>query len=87
MSLTDSAIRKAKPTTKTLRMFDGGGLYLELSLAGGKWWRLKYRVNGKEKRLSLGIYQPALSVKKGFSVGSVDPLRQLTPSTSIRLSK
>ena len=31
MSLTDSAIRKAKPTTKTLRMFDGGGLYLELS--------------------------------------------------------
>jgi len=87
MSLTDSAIRKAKPTTKTLRMFDGGGLYLELSLAGGKWWRLKYRVNGKEKRLSLGIYQPALSVKKGFSVGIVAPLRQLTPSTSIRLSK
>lgn len=24
--------------------------------AGGKWWRLKYRVDGKEKRLSLGVY-------------------------------
>jgi len=54
--LTDTAIRKAKPTDKPQRMFDGGGLYLEVSPAGGKWWRLKYRVNGKEKRLSLGTY-------------------------------
>jgi integrase len=37
-------------------MFDAGGLYLELSPAGGKWWRLKYRHSGKEKRLSLGTY-------------------------------
>lgn len=56
MSLTDTAIRKAKTTAKTLRMFDGGGLYLELSPTGGKWWRLKYRHSSKEKRLSLGTY-------------------------------
>jgi integrase len=37
-------------------MFDGGGLYLELSPAGGKWWRLKYRYDEKEKRISLGVY-------------------------------
>ena len=37
-------------------MFDGGGLYLEIAPAGGKWWRLKYRFGGKEKRLSLGVY-------------------------------
>jgi integrase len=37
-------------------LFDGGGLYLEVSPAGGKWWRLKYRYGGKEKRLSLGTY-------------------------------
>jgi len=37
-------------------MFDGGGLYLEVSPAGGKLWRLKYRFDGKEKRLALGIY-------------------------------
>lgn len=37
-------------------MFDGGGLYLEISPAGGRWWRLKYRFGGKEKRLALGVY-------------------------------
>jgi len=56
MALTDTAIRKAKPADKTQRLFDGGGLYLELSPTGGKWWRLKYRFGGKEKRLSLGTY-------------------------------
>ena len=54
--LTDTAIRKVKPGDKPIRMFDGGGLYLEVSPAGGKWWRLKYRFDGKEKRLSLGVY-------------------------------
>ena len=56
MSLSDTAIRKVKPTEKSQRLFDGGGLYLEVSPAGGKWWRLKYRYGGKEKRLSLGTY-------------------------------
>src|SRR5256885_5306578 len=56
MPLTDTAIRNAKPGEKPFRLFDGGGLYLEVSPTGGKWWRLKYRFNGKEKRLSLGVY-------------------------------
>jgi integrase len=56
MSLSDTAIRKAKPAEKVQRLFDGGGMYLEISPAGGKWWRLKYRFGGKEKRLSLGTY-------------------------------
>lgn len=43
-------------------MFDGCGMYLEISPAGGKWWRLKYRYDGKEKRLSLGVY-PDVSLK------------------------
>jgi integrase len=54
--LTDTAIRNAKPGDKPIRMFDGGGLYLEVSPSGGKWWRFKYRFEGKEKRLSLGVY-------------------------------
>jgi integrase len=54
--LTDTAIRKAKPANKPRRLFDGGGLYLEVAPSGGKWWRLKYRHGGKEKRLSLGTY-------------------------------
>ncbi|MEO6927049.1 MAG: integrase arm-type DNA-binding domain-containing protein [Rhodanobacter sp.] len=56
MALTDTTIRTAKPTTKPQRLFDGGGLYLEVSPAGGKLWRLKYRHGGKEKRLALGAY-------------------------------
>jgi len=40
---------------KSYRMFDGGGLYLEVDPSGGKWWRLKYRFDGKEKRISLGV--------------------------------
>ncbi len=56
MALTDTAIRNAKPSQKPIRLFDGGGLYLEVSPAGGKLWRLKYRFDAKEKRLALGIY-------------------------------
>lgn len=56
MPLTDTAIRNARPAGKPVRLFDGGGLYLEVAPGGGKWWRLKYRFGGKEKRLSLGTY-------------------------------
>jgi hypothetical protein len=63
MSLTDTAIRSAKSGPKAVRLFDGGGLYLEVSPAGGKLWRLKYRFHGKEKRLALGIY-PGVSLAK-----------------------
>jgi len=56
MRLTDTAVRKAKPTDKTQRLFDGGGLYLEVTPTGGKRWRQKYRFAGKEKLLAHGIY-------------------------------
>lgn len=56
MPLTNTQIKKTKPTAKPQRLFDGGGLYLEISPAGGKLWRLKYRFNGKEKRIGLGKY-------------------------------
>lgn len=56
MPLTDVAIRRVKAGPKPQRLFDGKGLYLEVAPAGGKWWRLKYRHAGKEKRLSLGVY-------------------------------
>ena len=56
MPLTDVVIRNAKPTTKVYKLYDRGGLYLEVSPSGGKWWRLKYCFNGKENRISLGVY-------------------------------
>lgn len=63
MPLTDTAIRNAKPTEKAQKLFDGGGLYLEVAPSGGKWWRLKYRFGGKEKRISLGVY-PDVGLKE-----------------------
>ncbi|HNK33365.1 MAG TPA: Arm DNA-binding domain-containing protein, partial [Plasticicumulans sp.] len=56
MPLTDTAIRAAKPADKPVRLFDSAGLYLEVAPSGGKWWRWKYRWDGKEKRLSFGVY-------------------------------
>jgi integrase len=56
MPLTTAEIRNAKPGQKAKRLFDEKGLYLEVSPSGGKWWRLKYRFAGKEKRLSLGVF-------------------------------
>lgn len=63
MPLTNTAISKAKPTDKPQRLFDGGGMYLEIAPTGGKLWRLKYRFGGKEKRLALGTY-PDVCVAK-----------------------
>lgn len=56
MTLTIVETRNAKPADKTYRLFDERGLYLEVAPTGGKWWRLKYRFHGKEKRLSLGVF-------------------------------
>ena len=62
MPLTDTAIRNIKAGVKSIKLFDERGLYLEVSPKGGKWWRLKYRFNNKEKRISLGVY-PDISLK------------------------
>src|SRR5687768_4683698 len=56
MPLSDIAIRRAKPTDKSFKIADGGGMYLLVHPNGSKYWRLKYRFAGKEKTLALGIY-------------------------------
>lgn len=56
MSLTDIAIRTAKPKDKAYKLYDGGGLYLGVQPNGGKWWRYEYRFGGKRKLLALGVY-------------------------------
>lgn len=63
MALTDLAIKGAKPRDKSYKLFDSGGLYIEISPSGGKWWRYKFRFNGKESRLSLGTY-PDVGLKE-----------------------
>lgn len=56
MTLTDVAVRNVKPRAKPFKMADGGGMYLFVAPAGGKLWRLKYRIDGREKLLSIGAY-------------------------------
>lgn len=63
MALTDTAIRNAKPKAKAYKLADDKGLYLLVSPGGGKWWRLKYRVGGREKSLSFGVY-PEVPLKE-----------------------
>lgn len=56
MALTDTAIRNAKPRDKEYKLSDSGGLYLLVTPAGGKLWRQKFRVDGREKKLAIGAY-------------------------------
>jgi integrase len=56
LKLTATAIRNKKAGAKPVKMFDGGGLFLLINRNGSRWWRLKYRIDGKEKLLSLGVY-------------------------------
>lgn len=56
LPLTDVQVRNAKPQDKPQRLYDGGGLYLQISVSGGKLWRLKYCFGGTEKLLSFGAY-------------------------------
>ena len=56
MKLSNLDCKNAKPTEKPRKMADGGGLYLEVAPNGSKYWRMKYRFNGKESRLVLPPY-------------------------------
>jgi integrase len=61
LALNDALLRSLN-TSAPRKIFDGKGLYLEITTAGSKIWRIKYRHAGKEKRLSLGKY-PEISLK------------------------
>lgn len=62
MPLSDVYLRKLKKGDKA-KHYDGDGLYLFLSSAGGKLWRMDYAFEGKRKTLSLGKY-PAVGLKE-----------------------
>lgn len=81
MPLTDVGIKNLRPQEKPYKVFDGGGLYIEVLKTGTKVWRVKYRFDGKEKRLTLGEYplvglkaaRSLLSEAKGKLVRGIDP--------------
>ena len=65
--LTDRQCKAAKPRDKTYKLSDGGGLYLEVSQTGSKYWRMKYRrpSDKKEDRLAFGVYRRVKSPNAG----------------------
>ena len=87
--LTDTRIRNARPTVKTQRLYDSGGLYLEIAVTGGKLWRVKYRFDGKEKRLALGSY-PAVTLadaRHGRDDAKVLLIKGIDPSAQKKSKK
>jgi len=84
MKLTATFLRSVKPTGKVQKIWDGQGLYLYVSSAGGKFWRMDYFLKGKQKTLSLGHY-PEISLAdardkrqkaKAMLAKGVDPCAQ-----------
>jgi integrase len=66
MPLTDVRVRNAKPTSKPIKLSDGGGMYLLVKPDGARYWRLDYRFAGKRRTLALGIY-PIVSLSNARS--------------------
>ena len=71
MPLTDVAIRNAKPREKPHKVGDTLGLFLLVQPSGGKLWRVKCRIAGKEKKLAIGIYPQV-----GLTHGDTDKVRE-----------
>ena len=89
MALTDIQVKTAKPKEKDYKLGDAGGLYLLVTKAGGRLWRLKYRFDGKEKVLSFGAY-PAISLleARGRRDNAREQLANDTdPSDTLKIKK
>ncbi|WP_154916717.1 tyrosine-type recombinase/integrase [Klebsiella michiganensis] len=61
MKLNARQVDAAKAREKAYKLADGAGLSLEVVPSGSRYWRMKYRFNGKEKRMAFGVY-PAVSL-------------------------
>ena len=81
MKLSDTFLRGLKAAGKVQKHADGGGLYIHVSITGGRLWRMAYTFGGKQKTLSFGAY-PAVSLKdarqkreeaKGQLASGIDP--------------
>ncbi len=81
MPLTHYSLLNAQPREKTYKLFDGHGLYLQVAPTGGKWWRVKYRLGGREQCLSLGTF-PTVALKAARH--RCEELRASSPPELIR---
>ena len=82
MALTDSAIRLARPRERVYRLNDGRGLCVLIQPNGAKWWRFRYRWQGRELMLSLGTYPdtPLAEARKQRDIARGQLARGINPS-------
>lgn len=66
--LTDAKARAAKPKDKDYKLAAGDGFHLQVRANGGKYWKLKFRFGGKERKLSFCVY-PSVSLKEAREAG------------------
>ena len=87
--LTDTEIRNAKPSEKSRRLFDGKGLHLLINPDGSKYWRLKYVYEGKERRMSLGLYpETSLAEARNLAIKERRKLKDgIDPATARKADK
>ena len=75
--LSDAKLRSAKPAAKQYKLYDGGGLFLLIHPNGSRYWRLKYRLAGKEKLFAVGIYpEMGLADARGQALDARRLIRQ-----------
>ena len=82
--LSEIAVRQAKGKERPYKLADGGGLHVLVKPNGAKYWRFKYRLNGKEKVLALGVYpgvpmataREEAGIAKEFVRQGIDPVAQ-----------
>src|SRR5277367_6694441 len=86
MPLSDTVVRKCKPTTKAKKLSDGGGLHVLVQPNGSKLWRLAYRFAGKQKTLALGAY-PTVSLADARHHRNDLLARSIDPSTQRKIDK
>lgn len=89
MPLSAAAVKNAKPAARPFKLADGGGLFMLVAPNGGKYWRLAYRYDGKQKTLAFGTY-PDLGLADARELR--DQARKLLakgmdPSVQARLDK
>lgn len=90
--LSDTALQETLPKMRPYKLSDGKGLFLLVTPAGGKWWRLDYRFAGKRKTLSMGVY-PDVSLEdarqrrdeaRKFLADGIDPGEHRKAQKSVR---
>lgn len=68
MALTDAKIRAAKPTDKAYKLTDGAGMFLLVHPNGSRYWRLRYRILGKEKTTARCV-SGSFSLRSSYKTG------------------